>query len=165
VSRTRSTVLSLSVLLVFMGLALPGGNASSADADTDTAGTRLELTLVGGPTLNPNTQGHASPVIVRIFDLSSTAAFEKADYAGLFEHPGESLQQDILAQEEVVLRPGDTQEHNRALPPAVKALGVAAAFRDLEHAGWRITVPIKPGKRNFILIDLDQSRIRLDPVE
>jgi type VI secretion system protein VasD len=165
VSRTRSTALSLSGLLVFMGLALPGGNASSADADTDTAGTRLELTLVGGPTLNPNTQGHASPVIVRIFDLSSTAAFEKADYAGLFEHPGESLQHDILAQEEVVLRPGDTQEHNRALPPAVKSLGVAAAFRDLEHAGWRITVPIKPGKRNFILIDLDQSRIRLDPVE
>jgi type VI secretion system protein VasD len=97
VSRTRSTVLSLSVLLVFMGLALPGGNASSADADT--AGTLLELTLVGGPTLNPNTQGHASPVIVRIFDLSSTAAFEKADYAGLFEHPGESLQHDMLAQE------------------------------------------------------------------
>jgi type VI secretion system protein VasD len=165
VSRTRSTVLSLSGLLVFIGLALPGGNASSADADTATAGTRLELTLVGGPALNPNTQGHASPVIVRIFDLSSTAAFEKADYAGLFEHPGESLQQDILAQEEVVLRPGDTQEHNRALPPAVEALGVAAAFRDLEHADWRITVPIKPGKRNFILIDLDQSRIRLDPVE
>ena len=162
-SRTRSTVLSLSVLLIFMGLALPGGNASSAD--TDTAGTRLELTLVGGPTLNPNTQGHASPVIVRIFDLASTVAFEKADYAGLFEHPGESLQHDILAQEEVVLRPGDTQEHNRALPPAVEALGVAAAFRDLEHAAWRLTVPIKPGKRNFILIDLDQSRIRLDPVE
>ena len=160
-SRTLAAVLVLSLAL--MGRALLGADARSADADT--VGTSLEMTLVGGPTLNPNTQGHASPVIVRIFDLSSTAAFEQADYAGLFEHPGESLQHDILAQEEIVLRPGDTQERKRALQPAVKALGIAAAFRDLEHGVWHITVPIKPGKRNFVLIDLDQSRIRLDPVE
>jgi type VI secretion system protein VasD len=127
--------------------------------------TILWLTLVGGPALNPNSQGRASPVVVRIFDLAGTGAFENADYPALFEHPSEALQRDLLAQEELVLRPGDLEERNRSLQPAVQALGIAAAFRDLDHAVWHLTVRLNPGKRNFVLIDLDQSRIRQDPVE
>jgi type VI secretion system protein VasD len=134
-------------------------------AGAQTGNTSLELTVVGGPLLNPNAQGRASPVVVRIFDLSETGAFESADYTALFERPPESLQHDILGQEELVLRPGDMQERNRPLAPGVKAVGVVAAFRDLEHAVWRVTVRIRPGKRNFVLIGLDQDRIRQDPVE
>ena len=127
--------------------------------------TPVELTVVGGPELNPNAQGRASPVVVRIFDLSAVRAFESADFNMLFEHPGDVLKQDLVAQEEFVLRPGDIQERNRSLQPQVQALGVAAGFRDLEHAVWHLTVPVKPGQRNFLLIDLDRDRIRLVTVD
>ena len=123
--------------------------------------TPVELTVVGGPGLNPNAQGRASPVVVRIFELTDTQRFESADYAALFEHPGESLQHDVASQEEFVLRPGDIHERNRSAPSPVLTLGVAAAFRDLEHSVWRLTVPLKPGERNFVLIDVDQNTIRL----
>jgi hypothetical protein len=58
------------------------------------------------------------------------------------EHPSESLQHDLLAPEELVLRPGDLPgetargERNRALQPTVKASGTGAALRDLAHAKW-----------------------------
>jgi type VI secretion system protein VasD len=127
--------------------------------------TSVELTVVGGPDLNPNTQGRASPVVVRIFDLTTSGGFESADYQALFEHASDALKQDLVAQDEFVLRPGDIQERNRSLQPQVQVLGVAAAFRDQTQAVWHLTVPLRPGRRNFLLIDLDRNTIRLMPVD
>ena len=127
--------------------------------------TPVEVTIVGGPELNPNAQDRPSPVVLRIFDLAETKTFEAADYDALFEHPSDALKREVLAKDEFMLRPGDIEQRNRSLPAAVRALGVAAAFRDLEHATWRLTVPVKRGQRNFLLIDLDRSTIRLVTVD
>jgi len=160
--RASSREGTLSLALALLALATRLALAQSAPG---AAATPLELTVVGGPTLNLNAQGRPSPVVVRIFDLGASAAFEAADFTGLFEHPGDALRTDLLAQEEFTLRPGDIQEHNRDLPPRVQSLGVAAAFRDIQQAVWHLTVPLKPGRRNFVLIDLDRNTIRLMPVD
>ena len=148
---------------ILVGLWIFGPFAMAQPAPEGGA-TTVELTLVGGPELNPNSQGRPSPVVVRIFDLIAPNAFEAADFATLFEHP-ESLKRDLLAQEELVLRPGDVQERNRDLKANVRNLGVAVAFRDMDRAVWRLTVPVKPGRRNFLLLHLDQNKIRLETIE
>lgn len=152
-------------LAVLVAMLWTGGPSTLAEQVPAGAPIPVELTVVGGTELNPNAQGRASPVVVRIFELSAAQAFDSADYAALFEHPGDALKHDLVAQEEFVLRPGDIQQHNRSVQPQVQALGVAAAYRDLEHAAWRLTVPVKPGQRNFLLIDLDRDQIRLVPVD
>jgi type VI secretion system protein VasD len=141
------------------------GGAAVADQPPVDGSTPVEVTIVGGPELNPNAQDRPSPVVVRIFDLAETKTFDGADYDTLFEHPNDALKHDVLAKDEFMLRPGDIQERNRSLPPAVRALGVAAAFRDLEHATWRMTIEVKPGRRNFLLIDLDRNTVRLVTVD
>jgi type VI secretion system protein VasD len=125
----------------------------------------IELTVVGGPELNPNSQGRPSPVVVRIFELSAADAFDAAGYEALFEHPAESLRGTLLAQEEFVLRPGDILQRDRSVPAKAGFLCIAAGFRDLEHATWRLSVAIKPGRRNFLLIDLDRDTIKVVPVD
>lgn len=151
-----------TLLAAFILVVLGCAQATLADSPGASVATTLELTVVGGPTLNPNSEGRPSPVVVRIFDLAATGAFQSADYAGLFEQPGDALKREVLAQEELVLRPGDIQERSRTLAPQVQALGIAAGFRDLGHAVWRLTVPLKAGRRNFLLIDLDRDTVRLD---
>jgi len=135
-----------------------------AAAEPASAPTSVELTVVGGPDLNPNAQGRASPVVVRIFDLAAVPAFEAADYATLFEKV-ETLKGTVLALDELMLRPGDIQERNRDLKPEVHALGVAAAFRALDGAVWHLTVPLQAGRRNFLLVHLDRNRIRLETID
>jgi type VI secretion system protein VasD len=132
-----------------------------ASAEADPAATSLELTIVGGPELNPNVQGRPSPVVVRIFQLGAEGAFQSADVGALFEHPEEALRDDLIAQAEFVLRPGDIQEQKLDLTPRVRALGIAAAFRELGQTVWHMTVPLKMGRRNLLLIDLDRNTIRL----
>jgi type VI secretion system protein VasD len=126
--------------------------------------TSVELTVVGGPDLNPNVEGRASPVVVRIFDLATVPAFETADFATLFEKV-ETLKGAVLRVDELVLRPGDIQERNRDLKAEVHALGVAAAFRVLDGAVWHLTVPLQAGRRNFLLVHLDRNRIRLETID
>ncbi|HZO20860.1 MAG TPA: type VI secretion system lipoprotein TssJ [Steroidobacteraceae bacterium] len=155
----RAACIVASLLLAFG----TGEQRALADpASSPSAATTLELTIVGGPALNPNTEGRPSPVVVRVFDLAASRNFEGADYQALFEQPNDLLKQDVVAQEELLLRPGDIQERSRTLSPQVHALGIAAAFRDLDRAVWRLTVPLKPGRRNFLLIDLDKNTVRLD---
>jgi len=156
---------SAGSLAVLLGVLWAWEGFTSAEPVPAEGPTPVELTVVGGPELNPNAQGRASPVLVRVFDLAAAKTFESADYEALFEHPGDVLKHDLIAQEEFVLRPGDIQQHDRSLQPQVQALGVAAGFRDLEHAVWRLTVPIRRGRRNFLLIDLDRDRIRLVTVD
>jgi type VI secretion system protein VasD len=129
--------------------------AAAEPAPSATA-TTVELTVVGGPELNPNAQGRA---------LGASQAFEAADFATLFEHPGDALKRDMLAVEELVLRPGDIQERSRTLKGEVRALGVAAAFRSLDGAVWRLTVPVQAGQPNFLLIHLNQNRIRVETID
>jgi type VI secretion system protein VasD len=126
--------------------------------------TSVELTVVGGPDLNPNVAGRASPVVVRIFDLATVPAFATADFATLFEKV-ETLKGTVLQVDELVLRPGDIQERNRDLSAQVHALGVAAAFRALDGAIWHLTVPLQAGRRNFLLVHLDRNRIRLETID
>jgi len=146
---------------VFLGVLAFGLRYVCAMADAPVAGTTVELTLVGGSALNPNAQGQPSPVEVRIFQLSTPRAFEAGDFATLFRTPQGPTQADVLEQDDFMLRPGEIHEHKRNLGPAVQALGVAAAFRDLEQAVWHVTVPLKPNRLNLILIDVDRNTIRL----
>jgi len=159
-SRWPAAALRALLALACLGRPLALGQTPAATGETT-----VELTVVGGPAVNPNSQGRPSPVVVRIFDLVSTKAFEAADFQTLFEQTGESLKRDIAAQEELVVRAGDIQQRNRTLPPAVIAVGVAAGFRDLEHAVWHVTIPVKPGRHNFLLIDLDQDKIRVETLD
>ena len=134
--------------------AAPNGAAKAAD------GFSIEATLVGGPNLNPNLEGRASPVVVRLFELKRTAAFEAASFSALFDRPKETLGDDLISQEEFLLRPGEIRHHDRSGAPSAAALGLAAAFRTLEGDSWRLIVPVAAGGHNLLLIDFDQHRIQ-----
>jgi type VI secretion system protein VasD len=149
---------------ILLALISAVAQVAAAESPASSTATSVELTVVGGPDLNPNAEGRASPVVVRIFDLATVPRFEAADYATLFEKV-ETLKGTVLALDELVLRPGDIQERNRELKSEVRALGVAAAFRVLDGAVWHLTVPLQAGRRNFLLIHLDRNRIRLETID
>jgi type VI secretion system protein VasD len=153
---------SLTCLVGVWWLAGPFAHGQSVAAGLPTP---LEVTFVGGTELNPGLEGRASPVVVRVFDLTAAPAFEAADFQSLFEQPAGVLKDSLVSQEEFVLRPGDIQPRNRLVQPQVRLLGVAAAFRDLEQGVWRLAVPVTPGRRNFLLIDLNRNTIRVETID
>lgn len=111
------------------------------------------------PATNPDMRGRPSPVLVRVYELKSVGAFNSADFFSLFEKEHEALGSDLLAREEYQLQPDETRPYQRQLQLDTKFIGVAAAFRDLEHARWRNTAAV-PAKRSATLtIGIEASAV------
>jgi type VI secretion system protein VasD len=130
---------SWSRLLLACSIALTVGCGSSAPL--------LQGTINVDSNVNPDRAGRPSPIVVRIYELKSIAAFNGADFFALFEKEQETLSGELVGREELLLKPADTRQYSRQLQPDTKFIGVVGAFRDLEQARWRQAVPV-PSKRS-----------------
>lgn len=113
------------------------------------------------PSVNPDSRGRPSPVVVRLYELKSLAAFNGADFFSIYERDKETLGAELLAREEFLFRPGETRKLERKLQPEATYVGVIAAFRDLEHSQWRGTMAVAPGQVVPMLIKLEGSKISI----
>src|SRR5712691_7245588 len=110
-------------------------------------------------TSNPDLRGRPSPIVVRVYELKSLAAFNGADFFSLFEKEQETLGSELLGREEYQLLPAETRPYQRQLQPDTKFLGVVAAFRDLENSRWRSAVPVPPKRSVTLTIDIEARAV------
>lgn len=122
--------------------------------------TKLNLKLTASDQLNPDLNGRASPIVVRLFELKHPVAFENADFFSLYERARESLAPDLVANEEIELRPGETVEMKLSVEAGSRYVGVLAAYRDLPETKWRYTVQVTPMEVTDAELILDRAGIR-----
>jgi type VI secretion system protein VasD len=123
-------------------LVLAAGCASKGEVITP-----VSLNLMAGADANPDAKGRASPLTVRLYVLKSPSAFASADFFSLYDKDSATLGADLMQREEVLLRPGETKQFAFKLRSDATAIGVMAAYRDLEHARWRELYMLDVGKR------------------
>jgi type VI secretion system protein VasD len=121
--------------------------------------TVVSATVQASANVNPDSRKRASPVVVRVFELKSSAAFDAADFLSLFERDQATLAAEMGSREEFTLRPGDSKPWEKTLAPDVRFIGVIAAFRDIERARWKVLVPVKPNMRNVVTIKADDITV------
>ena len=104
----------------------------------------LQVTLIASDDVNPDVRGRASPLSVRILELRSRSGFDAADFFSLYDRDQATLGAELLAKEQYILRPSDTQGYTRKAQGETRFLGVVAAYRDLEGSTWRVAAGIAP---------------------
>ncbi|MGE8453185.1 MAG: type VI secretion system lipoprotein TssJ, partial [Pseudomonadales bacterium] len=142
---------------VLMALALLTGCASMSPYSTL---TKLNLKLSASDRLNPDLNGRPSPIVVRLMELKHPVAFENADFFSLYERARESLAPDLVASEELELRPGESLDFKLRVEDGSRFVGVLAAYRDLPESQWRYVVQLTPQEVTEVGLILDQSGIR-----
>ncbi|MEK1941899.1 MAG: type VI secretion system lipoprotein TssJ [Pseudomonas sp.] len=107
--------------------------------------TVLKLHFLGSSELNPSPAGDPAPVRVRLYELKSPNNFSRADFFTLIDKPESALGSDLVAHDELLLRPSEQKELERTLDEATKYLAIVVAYRDLDHATWRqvLSVPVQ----------------------
>ncbi|TAH48699.1 MAG: type VI secretion system lipoprotein TssJ [Betaproteobacteria bacterium] len=123
--------------------------------------TVIEAAVEAADDLNPDSRARASPVVVRLFELKSDAAFNRADFFSLWDRETQTLGADQLAREELQLRPGERKRFERTLQPDTRHVAVIAAFRDLERARWRASAAVVPHQKQPITIKVESRAITL----
>lgn len=118
-------------------------------------------TITASADVNPDSTGRPSPIVVRVFQLRGDAEFSGADFFALYEKEKDTLGASLVLREEVVLRPGESQERVLPLSPEARFLGVIAAYRDIRGAQWRQLVAA-PEKSLIDLLSRDRVTIQVD---
>lgn len=144
----------------FLGLALAG--LVLAGCASKPVVTPVSLTLKAAADANPDARNRASPMTVRIYALKSSGPFESADFFSLFEKDQATLGAELVQREEMLLRPGDSKALSMTLPADAKAIGVLAAYRDIERARWREVRAVEPGKPLALTVNFGARQIRID---
>ncbi len=121
--------------------------------------TKLEI--MAGADINPNVEGGASPVVVRLFQLRTDAEFAGAQYLPLYYHEKDVLGQSLISRDEFPLvAPGAKLEQDLPVSPDARFFGVMVGFRD-PAALWHTVVAVPPKSIKRILKE-QRVTIRLE---
>jgi type VI secretion system protein VasD len=146
----------LKNLITALGLLLLAGCSTLSPYSTQ---TKLQLTLVSNERLNPDVNGRASPIVLRLYELKHPVAFENADFFSLYERGKEVLAQDMVTIEELELRPGQVMDLKLSVAGTSRFVGVMAAYRDITDTQWRYVITVRPEEITRIQLVLDQNGI------
>ena len=122
--------------------------------------TAVKVSFHAQPNVNPDSSGRPSPIVVKFYELKSTAAFDAGDFFSIFDNEQKTIGVGLLDSDVLQLRPGETFEFERTFKTDTRYLAVIAAFRDIEHSRWRATLPIASKEKiSRVVIQLDGNRI------
>jgi len=141
------------------------GAALAGCASKPVTSTPLELTFSVAAGVNPDANGRASPLTLRVYALKSPSAFQSADFFSLFERDSATLGADLVQREELLLIPGQSQALTWSLPLEAKTLAVLAAYRELERSRWRAVHALTVGKAQRLEVRCEARSVTLDPVK
>ena len=109
--------------------------------------------------LNPDINGAAKPVLLRLYELKAAASFERASFLDLIEKDEAAIGADFVRREEWLVAPGEKRSIDRKGNADVRAFGLFAAFRDLERSSWRTSIDA-PGS-----VEMRRRFLGLGPAE
>jgi type VI secretion system protein VasD len=147
---------------VLARVAVLGALLFAAGCSGTKAPAQVTGNIVASAQVNPSVSRRPSPLLVRVYELKSVAAFNAADFMALYQGDQAALGADLLAREEIMLQPGESRPLQRTLAPETRFIGVVAAYRNLERAVWRASVAVKPAAKQTLTIRADELAVRAE---
>lgn len=122
--------------------------------------TSVELTVDSRGDVNPDDDGRASPVVVRVFMLADDRQFAREDFLNLYENAESRLGKDLI--DTVILKefaPGEERVEMLHLSPEVRYIGLLAEFVQYQRADALMLLPVTDHKKNEHRVTLAGTRI------
>jgi type VI secretion system protein VasD len=123
--------------------------------------TKLDADFIASPNLNPASNGRASPLMVRLYELKSFRTFEKADFFSLYDNDKEVLGADLLERDELQFKPKEARRYPRVLHLETRYIGIIAAYRNIDNADWRAAIEVKPHETAHIIVHLGAKAVSI----
>ena len=109
--------------------------------------------------VNPDINGRASPVVVKVFELSSRTVFDTQDFFTLYESPEDALGPDLLKKDELELQPERVKHYKMVLNRNTRYVGFVVAYRNIESSRWRAVVEVEPTGYENLTINIEKLAI------
>ena len=120
------------------------------------AKVKAPMTISAAADTNPDSSGRPSPVVVRVYQLKTDAAFTAAEFFPLFDDEQKVLGAELISRDEYMLAPAESRTIDVALSAETRYVGAIAAFRDIRNAQWRGLV-VTP--RKGLTVSVERARV------
>jgi type VI secretion system protein VasD len=140
--------------------ALAGGIAAVAACAGMPKPSIARITMLAAADANPDAGGRPSPVVIRVYQLKTDAAFTSADFFALFDDEQKVLGAQLINRTEFMLVPAERRAIELEVSPDTRFVGAVAAFRDIRNAQWRVLVPVKRGS-DLVTVAVERARVVL----
>jgi type VI secretion system protein VasD len=154
-------VLTLVFVSTFISLCLSTTACKSPPPPPPPTAVKVNVAVLAAA--NPDSNGRPSPILVRVYELKSTAAFDSADFFTLYGKDQATLGADLNAKSEFLLRPGESKGFEQNVQQGTKFIAVVAAYRDIEHSRWRATAPVPPNKTTPLAVKVGAADVSIGP--
>ncbi|MEY4580130.1 MAG: Type secretion lipoprotein VasD, EvfM, TssJ [Pseudomonadota bacterium] len=152
---------ALAALITLGGATMAEGCAGAAPVRCDKT-EAITLRAFPSAQLNPDREGYARSVVVRLFQLKAARDFQASSFEDVWALPLPAAQ--AARPDEWIVLPGRPASRALRRDPAAGYLAIAANFR--EHragSGWRALMQLPPA-RNLCVGDPRPAPKRLDIV-
>ncbi len=122
----------------------------------------ISVNIKSGKNLNPDLEGRSSPLVVRIYQLENIATFNTSDFFALYENDQSLLAKDIKYRDEFEIKPDQNLDKKFELQQGSRYLAIFAAFRDLDHAQWKVFQEIQPTQIDPYKVVLDYTSLTIE---
>ncbi|MEI2266620.1 type VI secretion system lipoprotein TssJ [Erwinia sp. CGal63] len=135
----------------------------------------LTIRLEAAEDINLNEKGEPAPLDISFYFLKSLDNFENSDFFTLTDGADPALQAEAKKAYEGILQPGETRIISLSPGKETIALGIVAAYRDIDRAGWSETWElykkhkkrswwrkVLPGEAVALTVHFDALAITLD---
>lgn len=132
------------LFLVFVSLSACSTVNSSVggffNMDTD-----LEIKFKVAADVNPDDNKKPSPLFVRMYQLTSTKMFRRANFIDLYEKGSEVLGADMISVHKLRrIKPGESRDENFVLNKETRYIGLYAEFLQYKKSGYKLLIPVVP---------------------
>ncbi|WP_437274700.1 type VI secretion system lipoprotein TssJ [Sorangium sp. So ce375] len=149
-----AAAIAAATLAVSLGAALPAAVSGCTSAAPPPAAPEpcdvqiVTLSIYASDNINPNENGNPRPVVVRLYQLKSSARMENATYDQILLKDKETLEDDLAKVDEVEVFPNDLVEVKFERLPEASHLVGAALFHSPKGNSWKTfyEFPLPPGE-------------------
>lgn len=112
--------------------------------------TRVVLEFEATGDINPNADGRASPLVLRIYQLKSYSVFKNADFFSLYDKEDQVLARELVSREEILLKPNEKRTIFYETAADTQTIGLLGVFMDYQRAQWKAAASVQPNKTSVI---------------
>jgi type VI secretion system protein VasD len=153
-------------LVIMAMIALGSTSCSKSPPPPPPPPTVTEVVISAALGLNPAPpDDRPSPVVITLYELAGTEAFLSADFYQLSGGPDAILGKDLVARDQLTVKPGSRQNWVREVAPKTRFIGIVAAYRLIDQAGWRAVAPVPLNRTTELMARLNPLAVTLVPTD
>jgi type VI secretion system protein VasD len=120
----------------------------------------ISIQFNAAASLNVDALGDSSPLDIRVYQMTDSQSFIEADFFSLYSYPEQLLEDRLLSQGRLEVRPQQKVTFEISLDPKAEYIGIVCAYRHLKKIKWKEFIKLSNFSRKSISVDLTKDGIK-----